>query len=268
MEMMRESVRIMMLLLERELFVMLKSWRATLFSAAMFSVLLACAARFFLPLMGMSEVFVIPLFLGSFIVSCLSIGYSCCLEIAYDLRAPQLIRYYSMLPAHFGFIIAAQVLAIMMRIIVLAIPVLMGGLCIINQWHMLNISGGAVLAIISFAALFNALFFLILAYSCTIQILLGNVWPRFLSPLFAFGCALYPWRTVASHSPIFSLFLLCNPMTYCVEGLRSACLGGEHFISVPHCLGFLMGVVSILSGVLWAVSIRAVNPVRMRKAMI
>jgi hypothetical protein len=265
MEIISESLQVMILLLQRELYVMRGSWRAIMFSALVFSILLACASRYFLPLMGMSEAHIIPLFLGSFIVSCLSIAYACCLEVAYDLRSPQLIRYYSMLPVHFGCIVAAQVLGIMMRIIVIAIPVLVIGLCIVNSWHMLHISVGAVLGMVSLVALFNALFFLILAYWCSIPILLGNVWPRFLSPLFAFGCALYPWRTVAAHSPLFAQVLLYNPMTYCVEGLRSACLGGSDFLSVARCAGVLVGVNCVLSIALWFVSVWAVNPVRMRK---
>jgi hypothetical protein len=173
-----------------------------------------------------------------------------------------------MLPIHFGFVVAAQVLGIMMRITVLAIPVLIGGLCIINQWHLLSISLGAVLIMIVLAALYNALFFLCLAYYFSIPVLLGNVWPRFLSPLFAFGCALYPWRTVAAHSPCFSYILLCNPMTYCIEGLRSACLGSGNFLSVTSCVGVLGVVIAVLSVCVWICALRAVNPVLGKRSVL
>jgi hypothetical protein len=266
MESIHESLRVLGLLVQRELYVMRQSWRSIMFSALVFSVLLACASRYFLPLMGMSEECIIPLFLGSFIVSCLSIGYACCLEVAYDLRSPQLIRYYSTLPVPFGCIIGAQVLGIMIRIIVLAIPVLFCGLCIINMWMFLHISWVALLGMIVLAAAFNALFFLILAYQCSIPVLLGNVWPRFLSPLFAFGCALYPWRTVEEHSPFFAQVLLYNPMTYCVEGLRSACLGGSAFLPIARCMQVLFAVNCMLSVVLWFVSVNAVRPVRLKRS--
>ncbi len=265
---MRESLRIMMLLLAREVCVMMSSWRAIMFSAAVFSLLLACSSRFFLPLMGMAESYVVPLFLGSFIVSCVSIGYSCCLEVAYDLKSPQLIRYYSMLPASFGIVVAAQVISIVMRIVIIAIPVLLGGLCIINKWSILAISPLSILSIVVSSALFNALFFLILAYWCSIPMLLGNVWPRVLSPLFALGCVLYPWRTVVAHSPVFANVLLCNPMTYCIEGLRTACLGGDQFLSLTHCMSVLIGVNSILSVIVWIVAVRAVKPVCMHRSFV
>jgi len=249
------------LLLRRELTVLAQSWQVIAGSTIVFSSMMALSAGYFMPQMGMDSAFAIPLFLGSFLTTCLSLGYTCAIDIGYDLQSPRLALYYYALPVPVWVVIVGLICSLMARMMVVSVPVLLLGLTLIWQWPVFAISWGAAISMVLLCALFNALLFLILAYGCSLSALMGNVWPRFISPLFAFGCVFYTWKPIAAQSWYFSRLMLCSPMTYCCEGLRSALLGGSAYISSSLCIGFLTVLNLCLFLILRRVLVHAINPV-------
>lgn len=249
------------LLVRRELTVLAQSWQVIAGSTIVFSSMMALSAGYFMPQMGMDSSFAIPLFLGSFVTTCLSLGYTCAIDIGYDLQSPRLALYYYALPVPLWVVMVGVIFSLMLRMMVVSIPVLLLGLTLIGQWHVFVVSWPAALSMVFLCALFNALLFLNLAYGCSLASLMGNVWPRFISPLFAFGCVFYTWKPIAEKAWYFSRVMLCSPMTYCCEGLRSALLGGTAYISSTVCMGVL-GIINIgLMVILRFILVRAINPV-------
>jgi len=259
------SLLVMWLLLRREFIVLAHSWKIVAGSTIVFSLMMALSAGYFMPQMGMPIGLAVPLFLGSFLATCLSLGYTGAIEVGYDLKSPRLAFFYYGLPVSLSVVLLGLMCSSMIRMLIISVPVLCMGLLGINQWHLFSVSWSALIVIMLLCAQFNALLFLSLAYGCSLTALMGNIWPRFLSPLFAFGCVFYTWKPVAQKAWLFSRIMLCSPLTYCCEGLRSALLGGDAYLSSTVCIIVLMILNVALWFVLRRLVIRAVNPVVVRR---
>lgn len=255
------TLTVMRLLVQRELYVIAASWRSMVISACVYAAMLALSAGYFMPQLGMPLSQSMVLYLGAFAITALSLGYTCAISIAYDLQAPRLTFYYYALPVDPRAVLAGLVAALMLRIALIAVPVLFFGFFLIGQWHFLVMSYLWLAAMMTLSILFFALLFLLLAYRCPVATLLGNVWPRFLSPLIAFGCLMYPFSTVQKHAWWLSRGMLCNPLTYMLEGLRAAFFGQSNYLALPVCALFLIVTNVILSFLVWGAARRAINPV-------
>lgn len=250
------------LMLQRELRIIASKWKTIAGSALVYASMIGLSAGYFMPQMGMPITQSLPLFIGSFVITCLSIGYSFAIEAAYDLRSPKVAFYYYALPVSFGTMLASLVSVLMLRMLIVVLPVFFLGFTIVGQWHLFSISWFGAVAMVLLGVQFFALLLLTLAHSCSLESLLGNIWPRFFSPLIAFGCAMYPLQVAIEKAWWLSRIMLLNPLTYCSDGLRSALLGGSHYVSFSFCIAMLL----VYNGLLWCalryVVIRAINPVR------
>jgi len=232
-------------------------------SAVMFACMLALVAGYFMPSMGMQVSLALPLYLGSYVVTCISLGYTCSLNAAYDLRSPRLAYYFYTLPVHGLWIFVSLTIASMVHMFVVALPVLfLGCLLLVGQWALFSISWAAALLVMVLSVQFFVLLFGFLTHWCSIPALLGNAWPRFLSPLIAFGCTLYPFKVAYEQCPRLAFFIALNPVTYMAEGLRGALLGPEWaFFSVWCCILVLLSINVFLSCLGWWAVKRRINPV-------
>ena len=88
MDQLRSYCRIAGLILWREMLVLAQSWKLVLSSAFIYGCLLSLSAGYFMPAMGMSATLSAPLYVGAFIVNSYSLGYTCAIETAFDLRSP------------------------------------------------------------------------------------------------------------------------------------------------------------------------------------
>lgn len=68
---------------------------------------------------------------------------------------------------------------------------------------------------------------------------IGNVWMRFVYPLWWFGCFQYSFKVLHDFSPKFAYISLINPMVYAMEGTRAAVLGQEGSLNFWLCAGML-----------------------------
>ncbi len=256
-----QSFVVFWLLVRRELLVLSNIWPTVVGSAFVHSSMMALSAGYFMPQMGMNAAMAVPLFLGSFLATGLSLGYACAIDLAYDLQSPRMVLYYYSLPVSFRAVLLGTFCSLMVRMLVVSVPVLIVGLLLINQWALFSISWPATVAMFLLSTGFSALLFLNLSYGCKLAFLLGNAWPRFLSPLFAFGCVFYTWRPIEQHSWYLSRLILCSPMTYCTEGLRSALLGGNEYLSSSICIMVLIFLnICLLMTLPWFI-VSAINPV-------
>jgi len=256
-----ETARIFTFFWAREMRVLSDSWPSVMGSSLTYSCLLALVVGYFMPAMGMPESLCVPVFLGSFFLTALSVCYTCCIEWAYDLRSPKLVGYYYSLPTSFSVITVALITTFMLRILVIATPLLLIGLCLLGQWHVFVVAWPQAIVLFFLAIQYFALLFLSLAYACPLNMLLGDIWPRFLSPMFALGCMYYPWRVASEMCPIVARFMLLNPAVYCSEGFKGALLGGEGYLSTPLCIAVLCVVNFILFYFFRRAIVRAINPV-------
>jgi len=261
MNLLRQYAVIVGLLLRRELIELGSSWKMKIASQLVYSSMLAFTAAYFMPRMGMVPEAGVPLFLGSFFAGGMMIGFNYALGVGFDLTSTKRTHYYFALPAPHWVILFGITLSLFVRMILLSLPVLACGLPLLGHFHLYAISWPALFAVLFLGATFNATLFLILAFWLSTNMLMTNVWPRFLAFIFTFGCSMYPWRAIAVKSPQLGYLTLLSPMTYCCEGLRSAMLGTDFYLPVAVCIGVL-GVLSVvMSMLLCRAVINRLNPV-------
>jgi ABC-type polysaccharide/polyol phosphate export permease len=69
---------------------------------------------------------------------------------------------------------------------------------------------------------------------------IGNVWQRFVFPMWFLGCYQFSWQSLyQAFAPLAYLNFL-NPLTYAMEGTRAAVLGQNGFLNYWLCLGMLI----------------------------
>lgn len=101
--------------------------------------------------------------------------------------------------------------------------------------------------------LFYASMTLFLATRVTMMEKIGNVWSRFLYPLWYLGCYHFSWKALYTVAPHFAYLDLLNPMTWLMEGLRGSFLGSAEFLPfwlavfVVVCMFFLLSWRGIMS---------------------
>lgn len=96
-----------------------------------------------------------------------------------------------------------------------------------------------LLTLIFYGALFLGLS-LYYEYSWFMQ----NLWPRRLTFLITLSPLLTIFKRVESFSPFFAKLMLFNPLTYLVEGMRAALIGGTEYLPLSLCVP--MGFVSVM----------------------
>ncbi len=266
MNQLREGCIIAGLILRRELLVLINSWKEVASSAFIYASLLSLSSGYFMPAMGMPVALCAPLYVGAFIVNSYSVAYTCVLETAFDLRSPKLVAYYYGLPVPFWMVMGARVLGMMVRILAIGVPVLIFGFIIIGCWEYFSVSWIGLAAMLLLTVQFLTLLFLGLAHWMSLPVLLGNIWPRLLSPMAALGCAMYPFRVAAEKAWWLSRLMLLNPMVYCCEGMRAAFFGNDGYLSMSLCAAVLACVNVALWLFLRRAIVRAINPVMMRGA--
>lgn len=247
--MMKQAFTVITLLLKRECVLLRAAWKSIVGSALMYTVLLSLTAGYCMVPGGMNPALAIPLFLGSFVLVCNTVGYSMTLEIAHDVRSSGLMQYYFSLPVSTGVVMLGMLACWVFRLLLIAVPALLLGSTIIGRWELFHVSPVSAVLVLILAATFYSLMFLVLAFWCELKTLLGNIWPRFLSPLFNAGCIFFPWQIVHQKLGVYAYIMLLNPVVYCTEGVRSALLGGT-YIDAWMCIGVLIAVNAALF-VLW-----------------
>lgn len=193
---------------------------------------------YLLPLLGMSTTLIAPIFLGnslSFFLA--SLGYNFATRMVYDLKFDHFIDYFLTLPLPKRWLFAYFLTSFIIETALVTLPLVTLGIILLGKnFGPINGSFITFLAVYFFVLLFWALFFLGSSFTCSYQWFKNNMWARRIMPLFVLSPAFFTYKTVTTFMPRFSTIMLCNPLTYLVEGLRVALLGGTDYLPLPMCL--------------------------------
>jgi len=131
-------------------------------------------------------------------------------------------------PIHISWIAMEKIVAGMLQALVAGLVVIPAGWLLIGSG--LDLSGTrplVLVAILLLVALFSAASGL--ALGCLIgQTQVGMMFTLVLGPMIFFGCAYYPWSTLARF-PVLQKAVLVNPLVYASEGFRAAMVP-----AIPH----------------------------------
>jgi len=98
----------------------------------------------------------------------------------------------------------------------------------------------AVILILFFSCLFACSYSLFALSLISKPVKAPNFWLRINTPLIMLGGFWVPWYITQEFLPSLSRILLLNPMLYLSEGLRSAFMGSDQFISYWICIPMLI----------------------------
>lgn len=163
-----------------------------------------------------------------------------------DIEGPRSISYYLTLPIPSWLVLFKKLCYYAINCLSLCLCVSpIGKLVLWNEFDLSKISWIPFILMAIVISIFYAALTLWLT-SRTMDITkIGNVWMRFIFPMWFLGGFQFSWSVLYKVSPLFAYLNLLNPMTYVMEGMRAVLLGQEGFISVWYCL-IALGLLSIL----------------------
>jgi ABC-type polysaccharide/polyol phosphate export permease len=207
-------------LLKRDIKLIVSNFTSILIDSVILSSCYILLFGFLLPAFGMEKTFSLPLFLGSAIITIISISFTRTVNIKSDIEFKKFIDYHLSLPISKNWLIFEYITAFVIDLFFSSIPSLIIGILILNDFEILNLLNFIPIYIISL--LFFATFFLFLAFSTNWLWFISNTWERMLVPMIHLGCILYIWVNLMKFSNFFGQLVLINPVTYIAEGYRSA----------------------------------------------
>lgn len=193
---------------------------------------------YLLPILGMPTTLIAPIFLGnslSFFLAAL--GYNFATRMVYDLKFNRFIDYFLTLPLPKRWLFAYFVSSFIIEASIVTLPLITCGIILLgNNFGPINGNFITFLAIYFLFLLFWALFFLGSSFTLSYQWFKNNMWARRIMPLFIVSPAFFTFKKVSIIMPTLGYIMLLNPLTYLVEGLRTALLGGTDYLPLTTCL--------------------------------
>lgn len=163
--------------------------------------------------------------------------YSNVVDLIADYEGDRIINYSLTLPIPSWFAIVAK--ATYYFIIYFVLSLLMLPIGKLSLWQQVNFSQiiniKLIIALI-FQSMFYACFVLWISSIVTNMTKLGNVWARFIFPMWFMGGFQFSWLALYKAIPMLAYINLLNPMIYITEAVRVAILGQEGYINFSLCL--------------------------------
>lgn len=196
---------------------------------------------YLMPSFGLAESY------GNFILAglCGSAGlfgvFPSVVNLVNDFEGDRIIDYYMTLPlpSWLIFVRAMVFYAINFALIgLLVLPI--GKLLLWNSFALSEVHFIKYIIIFVLTNLFYGTFTLWIASRVSNMIKIGNVWMRFVFPVWFFGGFQFSWYVLASKWPLFAYLNLLNPITYVMEGTRAAILGQPGYLPFWLCACMLI----------------------------
>lgn len=165
-----------------------------------------------------------------------------------DFEGDRLISYQLTLPVPSILIFIKIVINYALNAIILGLLVLpMGKLVLWNKFDLTQIHILQFTLMLIISGIFYGIFILWIASLCKSASKVGNVWMRFIFPLWFLGGFQFSWNVLYKLAPKLAYVNLLNPMTYIMEGMRATLLGQPGYISVWFCIAALIVFIMIFS---------------------
>ena len=168
-----------------------------------------------------------------------------------DLEGEKIINSYFVLPLPSWLVIAKEALLHAFKTIIFGLLTLpLSKLLLWNRMSLTPFSIPHYLLIFFLLSMFSGFFFIFLTSFTHTMDDVDKIGIRILFPLWFFGAAEFPWKMIyKTLSPIIAYACLANPITYVMEGIHSAALGAEGYLSFWFCCGMLLVVTIVCGGI-------------------
>lgn len=164
-------------------------------------------------------------------------GNSNVVDLVSDFEGDRVISFDLTLAIPSWLALASKVAYYFIIYTILALLMLpIGKLCLWNQFDLLSINYPKLILAIFAINFFYASFALWITSRVPNMAKMGQVWMRFIFPMWFLGGFQFSWMASYKTIPSFALANLINPMIYITEAVRVALLGQEGFINFWLCL--------------------------------
>lgn len=177
--------------------------------------------------------------LGSLIAAAglFEMGNSNTVELVSDFEGDRMIDFNLTLPIPSWLALVSKAGYYFIIYTILALLMLpIGKLCLWNQFNLASIHYPKLILAIFALSLFYACFALWISSKVPNMNKMGQVWMRFIFPMWFLGGFQFSWMASYKTIPSFAMINLINPMIYITEAARVALLGQEGFINFWLCL--------------------------------
>lgn len=168
--------------------------------------------------------------------------YGNAIELVTDFEGDRTINYSLTLPIPSWLAIlskATYYFLVYCTLSLLMFPI--GKLCLWNQLDLAQIDYFKFVSILLVQNIFYACFLMWMASVIANMTKLGNIWSRYIFPMWLMGGFQFSWIALYSVTPSIALMNLANPMIYITEAIRAAILGQAGYINFWLCLLVLIG---------------------------
>lgn len=182
--------------------------------------------------------------------------YASTIDLVSDFEGDRIISFNLALPLPSWMAIvskAAYFFIIYTILALLMIPI--GKICLWNQFDLALVNWPKLLLIIIMLSIFYACFVLWVSSIITNMTKMGQVWSRFVFPMWFLGGFQFSWMASYKTLPWLAIANLINPMIYITEAVRVALLGQDGFINFWLCL-MAIALFSIICLYLGIVSLK------------
>ncbi len=193
-----------------------------------------------MPSMGLSSSFALIQFAGVLGSAGLFENYGNIATTIMDIAGERSIGYYLTLPVRPWAVLLSTACgyATVGAFLTLAM-VILGKIVLFSSLSLASIAWGKLLTIIVLGNVFYGMMALAIAGHVGEVAKIGNVWSRFVFPMWFFGGFQFSWHAIHQASELCSYAVLANPITYIMEGMRIAILGQEGHLPWLACVSAL-----------------------------
>lgn len=232
-------------LVRRDLIVIKKRFGGLMINAAIQVGIYVLMFGSLFPIMGMSTAIIAPMILGAQGREIMHLGMGFGLRILFDLTYSRFIDYHLTLPLPTWALFAAYMTTYVIETALITLPLLTIGIYLLGaKFVIIHANIPLFMLMYLLTLLFYGGLFLGLSLYYDYSWFMQNLWPRRLTFLITLSPLLTIFKRVESFSPFFAKLMLINPLTYLIEGMRTALIGGTDYLPLSICLP--MGIVSVL----------------------
>ncbi len=234
------NISIFLVLLQRDLKALSKTLKSRLIDNLFILTVDVLLFGWMLPLLGMPAERIAPFFVSSIILQISILSYTIAKNRNYDLRFARFIDYQLTLPISKKWLFAEKILYSVIEISTIIVPVFFLGLFALrNKFVIIHTNWIALVLIYFFSIFVLSLLYGYFAFAYSYQWFGNNLFIRRLSPMSTFSSGFVPWKVIYPVYPWLAWAALFSPLTYMGEGIRTAMIGGDAFLSLPLCFGML-----------------------------
>lgn len=166
--------------------------------------------------------------------------YSNVIDLVSDIEGDRIINYYLTLPIPSTLVFACKSIYYFIVYVTLTCTMVpLGYICLWGSLDLAQVSFFKLILAILFQSAFYACFVLWAASVTPNIALLGNVWRRFIFPMWFIGGFQFSWYALYTAMPTLAYCNAINPMIYITESTRVSLLGQTGYANFWLCLAMI-----------------------------